>query len=561
MDIKPYIAPLIKYWWLLVLACVLSAGSSFVIASRQPPVYQSRTTLVVGRSVFEANPSGSELGTNVQLARFYVDLATRAPVRNATRRALGLERLPEYTVAPVPNSSIIEIVVVDSDPERAQKVANELANQLILNSPTSSDPREAEHEEFINEQLVKLENEIRKTEADILQAEGELATMTSARQIADAQAEINALRSKLATLQNNYITLFTNSSGGASNQLTVLEPAQRPSSPVGPNKISIMLLSMAIGLTIASGSAYLLEYLDDTLRSTDEIIRVLGLPVIGHLGEVENEDENIIHVAVEPNSIVAEAYRALRSNIVFLSKGENLRTILVTSPDVAAGKTSVSVNLATVLAQGGKDVLVVDADLRKHGFSRYLDSPNQVGFGEVLEGKLSLDQAITSWKFEHLKILPAGNLDTNPADLMASQKMEEHLKELGTKADLVIIDGPPILVTDAALLASYVDGVLLVIRHGQTKRAEAKIGLEQLRRTGARIVGVVYNHLPKSNLDYYMRYGTVSKYYFQAEAENAGSKNGKLSFAGLRRKAKSMKPEMPVVLKKPAEEARGKPKN
>lgn len=561
MDIKPYIAPLIKYWWLLLLACVLSAGSSFIIASRQPPVYQSRTTLVVGRSVFEANPSGSELGTNMQLARFYVDLATRQPVRNATRQALGLDRLPEYTVAPVPNSSIIEIVVVDSDPERAQMVANELANQLILNSPTSSDPREAEHEEFINEQLVKLENEIRKTESEILEAEGELATMTSARQIADAQAEINALRSKLATLQNNYITLFTNSSGGASNQLTILEPAQRPSSPVGPNRISIMLLSMAIGLTIASGSAYLLEYLDDTLRSTDDIIRVLGLPVIGHLGKVEEEDESAIHVAAEPNSIVAEAYRALRSNIVFLSKGENLHTILVTSPDVAAGKTSVAVSLATVLAQGGKDVILVDADLRKRGFDRYLDTPDQVGFGEVLEGKLSLDEVITPWKFKHLSVIAAGNLETNPADLMASHTMEELLKELGGKADLVIIDGPPILVTDAALLSSYVDGVLLVIRHGQTKRGEAKIGLEQLRRSGANIVGVVYNDLPKSNLDYYMRYGTVSRYYFQASEESEGVKNGKLSFDSLRRKVKSLQPDMTVILKKPAEETRRKHKN
>ena len=142
MEIKAYITPLLKYWWLLALATVVAMISSFIVTSQQPPVYQARTTMVIGRAVYEANPNSADFYLNQQLASFYADLANREPIRNATMSNLGIEWLPEFIVRPLPNSQLIEIAVTDTSPIRAQAVANELANQLILQTPGNPDQQD-----------------------------------------------------------------------------------------------------------------------------------------------------------------------------------------------------------------------------------------------------------------------------------------------------------------------------------------------------------------------------------------------------------------------------------
>jgi len=153
MDLKAYIDPFKKWWWLLLVASLVAAISSFLVTRQQPPVYQASTALVIGRSVYDPNPTSNDLWLGQQLASYYADIAQRDQVRNATMETLGLEWLPEYSARPLPNSQIIEIVVRDSSPVRAQAVTNELANQLVMQAPSSTQEQDQERQDFINHQL------------------------------------------------------------------------------------------------------------------------------------------------------------------------------------------------------------------------------------------------------------------------------------------------------------------------------------------------------------------------------------------------------------------------
>ncbi|MGD2156278.1 MAG: P-loop NTPase, partial [Anaerolineales bacterium] len=367
MELSAYLIPLRRWWWLLLASTLVAVVSSFIATINQPPVYQASTTLMIGRVIDDPNPNQGEIYLAQQLAQTYAEIANREPVRNATMQALGLTRLPEYLARALPQTQFIEIAVTDVNPLRAQVVANELANQLVLRSPSGTGSEDQERQQFINDQLNTLQAQIEETQNEIARLQEQLGTLNSARQLQDTQTQINALQAKLSTLQGNYASLLANTQQGAKNTLAVLQPADLPSRPIGPNKSLSILLSAAIGFSLAAGAAYLLEYLDDTFKSPEEITRVLGAPVIGFIGETrsDGDEQDSVYVSKHPRSPIAEAYRSVRANLEFTAVDKSLRTILVASADTAAGKSSVAANLAVVMAQGEKKAVLMDADLRK----------------------------------------------------------------------------------------------------------------------------------------------------------------------------------------------------
>lgn len=527
MELGAYIKPLIKWWWLLVTATAVALISSFIGTSRQPLVYQSRTTLITGSTVFEANPTSGNLYLNQQLANFYVTLAQGQTVQNAAMQALGITWLPEYIARALPNSQIIEIVVSDTIPERAQIVANALANALVQQSPTYSQGQKA-RESFIEAQLDKLEQDIQATRDKIAEKEEELGKLFSARQIADAQTDIAALETKLNTLQSNYGTLLANSQRGAVNTLTVLEPANLPTRPTGPNRYMIILLSGAIALAIAAGAAYLLEYIDDTLRDPEEIQRKLDLPIVGFISAMEKGKYHGDYVAKHPRSAIAESFRALRTDLEFSAVDKPLKTILVSSPGVAAGKTSIAINLAVVIAQSGKKVYLLDADLRKPSVHRSLGLPNRQGLSDAFRRDKDIRDLAQFWEEGNVHVITSGPLPPNPSELLSSRKMDQILQAVEREADVVIIDGPPFLVTDATILSAKTEGVLLVVRYGYTRRDSAINAVKQLQRTGARILGVVLNQIPRSGEEKYGVYRYYAGYYAEREDDYRSiPKNGR----------------------------------
>ncbi|MBI3958916.1 MAG: hypothetical protein HY328_08910, partial [Chloroflexi bacterium] len=282
MELKEYIVPLLRWWWLVVASMGVALVSSIIATSYQVPVYRSQTTIIVGRSMIDnPNPSGNDLWLTQQLATTYSDMLKRQPVQEATKTALGLNWLPEYTTQIVPNTQLLEVAVIDTDPRRTQAVASELVNQLIRLSPTGLKEEEQQRQDFINRQLDELEIAIEETKADITAKQEQLNTLFSARQIADTQTQIASLQSKQSSLQTNYASLLSNSQKGALNTIQVIEPASLPAIPVDPNRLYTILTAAAIGLLLAAGAAYALDYLDDTLKNPDDTQKILGLTTMG----------------------------------------------------------------------------------------------------------------------------------------------------------------------------------------------------------------------------------------------------------------------------------------
>lgn len=506
MEIRQYLEPLFKWWKLIFVACLLAGISSFLVVSRQAPIYQTRASVVIGTAVYEPNPSGGEIGLAQQLASYYANIATREVVRNATMEALGLQWLPEYISMAVPNSQIIEISVTDTDPYRAQAVANELANQLIKQSPSNPDLREQQRQEFISGQLVLLETQIKDTQDEIAQKEEEMGGLNSARQISNAQADIAALQNKLTTLQSNYSSMLSTSLGRASNSMNLLESATLPTRPIGPNRGSVILMSIAIALLISAGAAYLIEYLDDTMETPEEINRALKVPVIGFIPEIDKEVDKASIVLDQPKSLAAESFRALKVSLDLSQTSTPFKSLLIGSVSKTEGKSMISSNLALSQAMGGKKVILLDADLRRPSLHTYLKLPNEKGLSTLLLSQGAIEECIQRMPVENLTVVTAGEPVANPSDLIGSDKMKEILAELSEMADVVIVDGPPILVSDATLLSTEVDEVLIVIGYGLTRKSEAIVALKQLHNVGAKITGGVLNRIPRNNRNYYRLY-------------------------------------------------------
>jgi tyrosine-protein kinase len=531
MELNKYIFPLRKWWWLVVASTLIATIFSSLSVLRQPAIYQARTTLMIGTTITDPNPSSNELLLGQQLAAAYADLANREIVRNATKNALGLNELPEYIAQALPNTQLIEITVNDIDPERAQTVANELAAQLILLSPVSGQFEERERQEFIHERLNNLEAQMKETESEIERLQGELAETFSAQQIEEKQNEISSLQSKLSSMENNYGLLLSNTQQGAINTLTIIAAAELPSNPIASMKGLTILLAAVVGFVLAAGEAYLLEYLDDTLKSPDAVMRLFSAPILGRIFEQpDGLNENRLYDADNSNHPLTEPFRALRTEIDLAEMGQRLKTILVSSPDSGDGKTSVAVNLALSIAQRGKKVFLLDADLRKPKIHKIFNLANDEGLADVVFARAVFDWRIGIKEVRQISVLTAGNTPPDPAELLSSEKMELFLSELDEVAEVIIIDGPPMFVPDAMILASKVDGVLLVIRPSHTRQSLAKASMEHIKLVGAKVVGVVLNRIPLRGADYYAGKSYLYTYSSNYGNEHEGKENS--NFAG-----------------------------
>ncbi len=241
-------------------------------------------------------------------------------------------------------------------------------------------------------------------------------------------------------------------------------------------------------MLFAAGVVFAVDSLDDTIKNPDEIRRVFDLPVLGLIASHEAPDAKPVSLA-QPRSPVAEAFRTLRTNTIFAGVDQPLSRILVTSATPQEGKTTVTANLAVVLAQGERKVTVIDADLRRPQLHRKFGLMNRVGLSDLFLLMRPLEAlpqgAIQYLPAAGLAVVTSGKLPPNPAELLTSQKMSQFLDMLGQECDMVLIDTPPVLtVTDAAALAPCVDGVILVAKPGTTRLRDFQQALEQLRIGG-----------------------------------------------------------------------------
>ncbi len=523
MELRAYLKPLLKWWWLIFLATLIAGVTSYFAVSQQPLIYQARSTLLIGSAINNPNPNGYEFYLSQQLAQTYSDIAQRDIIRQAAMQKLGLEWLPAYTAQPVNNTQLLEIRVTDSSPERAMIVANELANQLILRTPASGDLQgDVERQAFITQQLDDLEVSIEETTSEIIEKQTELASLFSARQIADMQTQIRALENKRDTLQANFASLLASSSKGAANSLSIIEPATVPSAPIGPEVLMTALTAAAIGLSLGVAAAYLLEYLDDSIKSPEDIRRTTGLPTLAGITEVKTEHDSsspLVSIS-HPRSPIAESYRSLRTAILFSSVDQAARTIIVTSAGPKEGKSFTSANLAVTLAQSSRRVLLIDADLRRPTQHKLFQKHTTYGLTNLLldmpavfdptrlgDMYAQLNRAVLPTPTQGLFLITSGDLPPNPAELVGSNRMMMLLKALSARFDFVVIDTPPVLaVTDAVVLGTRAESVILVTQAGATRQSQLKQAVARLREVDAVIAGVVLNKINKKSSEYYQYY-------------------------------------------------------
>ncbi len=323
------------------------------------------------------------------------------------------------------------------------------------------------------------------------------------------------------------------SAGLKSNNFRIVDSARVPTSPVEPNVPRNLSFALVLGLTTGIGLAFLLEGLDNTVRTTEQAHMISGFAPLGMiplgsktaretgakrlvLASSNEAVELITHV--RPQSQMAESYRALRTSLLLSNLGAPPKIIMVTSALPQEGKSTTSINTATVLAQKGVRVLLIDADLRRPSIHKTLGMGPRSGLSNVLTGSTSLEQAITRTPLlPNLQVLPAGTPPPNPAELLASSNMRDVLEELRHKYDHIVIDTPPTLsVTDAVVLSPRADAIVLVIRSGHTTKQALRRSRDILMQVNGKVAGVLLNAVDLSSPDYYYYYeykGKYSRYY------------------------------------------------
>jgi len=518
MDTNAYIRPLIRWWRLIVVVTVLAMAASAISTLFQPNAYVSRTTLVIGTTILDPNPDSGQIYVAQQLAKIYADMVQREPIQQATMEELGINWLPQYQSKVIPNTQMVEISVTDTNPKRAQIIAGELANQLMQQSPAIAGTETGARQEFIRAQLSSLQVQIQETEKNIEELQKSLVGLNSASQVASIEKEISEQTQKLNNLQENYANFLANSQQGALNILSIVEPANLPTRSVSTNKFVIIALAGLVGFILGTGAAYLLEFLDKTVKTATDIDRIFGLPVIGYISEISENENRATYVSEYPNSVLAENFHLLWSNIEFFKINNPLKTILITSPSPGNGKTTVSANLALSISQEGQDVLLVDADLRRSTVHSALKMTRGPGLSDLIRKKTDVQGVVRQWKSDrNLKVITAGVVPPNITEVVGSNRVAAILSELKEYHGMVIVDAPPLIISDSYNLASKADGVIIVMEPGKTPEEQARAIKEQLDRANANIIGFVFNKLSEESMysygDYQYRSLYSSKHY------------------------------------------------
>jgi capsular exopolysaccharide synthesis family protein len=330
--------------------------------------------------------------------------------------------------------------------------------------------------------------------------------------------------------------------GLRSNNFRIINVARVPSSPSEPNIPRNLSFALVLGIISGVGLAFLLENMDNTVRTPEQAQLISGLPSLGMipLGSKSNRlgssgkrlaltpAKEVVETVtqIRPQSQMAESYRALRTSLLLSNLGAPPKVIMVTSARPQEGKTTTSINTAIVLAQKGVRVLLMDADLRRPSVHKTLGMGPRSGLSNVLTGSATVQQTITTSPIlPNLFIMPAGTPPPNPAELLASSNMRDLIMELRTQFDHIVIDTPPTLsVTDAVVLSPRADAAILVIRSGQTTKQALRRARDILMQVNAHVAGVLLNAVDLTSPDYYYYYEYQGKYtqYYQEEGVSSG---------------------------------------
>jgi non-specific protein-tyrosine kinase len=519
-DFRKYIAIGLKWWWLIMLAPIVTAaggyGIGYAILPEPEIVYEARVTLMIGPSVLQTNIADIDFSTSQQWARTYADMAQYQPVLQAVIDDLQLnmswrDLSGKIKVKPVAGTQLLELTANASSPEDAEGIVTGLANQLIRLSPTGQQNQEKEKEQgFVRQRLEKLQTNIEAGQARLEDLQVELNGPLSVEQAKAIQDEISKLETLMVNWEANYGQLLAYLKNETSvGNLSIIEAAKAKPLPIENQLYLYPLIGGAVGLGLALGLIYLVESLDDSIKSKDELSQLFGLFTLGAISEMKGRGyQNKLTTIHDTFSPVSEAYRKIRSNIQFMSIDQPVKSILVTSSNPGEGKSIMAANLAVVMAQAGLKTIIVDADLRRPVLHEIFQIPNRGGVTELLYSpKFEIRSQLRKTSIENLLVLTCGAPPPNPSELLGSQRMGALIANLNEMADVVIYDSPPVLpVTDSVVLSHRVDGVVLAVHAGKTSRNLINQAVSNLHRADANLLGAVLNRVSEKSDSHYFSY-------------------------------------------------------
>ena len=465
----------------------------------------------------QANSSRGEYGKYKRIASL-PELSSNPYIQELKSKLteLELERaklLEEYT------ESHPDVVQVERQIEATREQLREAIGKIVKEGPSVADPIFQKIVGGIIEsqtQISALEGKLKALNRLIEEEDRKLKGLPGHEvRLAELQRKVDAGRAVYSMLLSK-LEEARIAAAKQTSDAKIIDPAYPPVSPVKPRKRLNIILGVILGLMLGLGLAFVEEYMDTSVRGPEEVESVLGVPVIGSVPEMGGKDvrERLV-TQYDAMSPTAEAFKGIRTNIRFSGAGEEVRVILVTSSGAGEGKTTVASNLGIVMAQMGKRVLLVDGDLRRPMVHKIFGMEREPGLTEVIVGEAELGVVIRGSEVEGLDVLVSGHIPPNPSELLGSVRMRRVIEEMRGRYEYVVIDSAPLMpVTDTMELSPVVDGVIMVVRDGITDREVLKRAVEQLRRFGGRLIGVVYNGINLRKRYYYYKYGKYGKYRY-----------------------------------------------
>jgi polysaccharide biosynthesis transport protein len=488
MDLRYFLAIIERRKWVILATFALASIVSIVGTTLMTPIYRASTTLLVatGAGGTVENLRYDDLMYADRLVNTYARIATSEPVVSQVNERFGRAEAPRIIVDVPANTELMRVSVEDANPRLAAEMSNALAQILIVHVREQYNSSARAAEEVISRQLVQTEEELRQAREryeTLLATEGANPDHVAvARRILltkeETQARLIDQRDRIHVVQ-----------AIRGNTISIVDSAAIPEVPSQPRPALILALGMLAGLVGGLSLAFVVENLDRTMHTTKQIEDATDLPILGMIPGAKGLSRAGLFDSGSPED---EAIRRLRTSLVTTNRQQPARTMLVTSAEQGEGKTTILANLARAMAQAGRQVVVVDANLRAPSLHRVFDLPPSGGLSSVLANKIELDRALQRTKTAGVWAVTSGPLPVNPAEMLDSTQMASVIDQLAKQFDLVLLDGPSFLeVTDAALLAPVVDGVLLVVARSRSREESVRAARQQLDDLEARLIGVI----------------------------------------------------------------------
>ncbi len=536
-----------RWWWLLIAASLVAGLLAWGVSSLQTPIYRTTAKLLINQATGANANVVQDILTSERVAQTYATWMGQKAFVDATVAQLALNQDPErigeqitsVIATPLRNSQIIELAVEGPTRELIVAFARLLPQVFSREVQKIQTSRYAETKNSLNSRLEDLNRQIETTQNALNLLNGP-RTSQQELEYTRLSEDLSRLRTAYNSLAATYEQVLLYEAQSV-DTIAVIEEAVLPDGPIRPNTLRNILLALILGAGTAFGLLLLYEMATDRFRSNDDIRQVLGLPVLGSIGQIgvaEDQSPDTLVSLQDPRALSVEAFRRLRTNLRFANVDVALKGLAVTSANPGEGKSLISSNLAVVMAQSGLTVILVDADLRKPRQHRLFGVARSPGLTDALLGENfdQLDLLLQPTRVLGLRVLTAGNQAPNPAELLGSRRMAQMADLLKSQADMVIFDTPPVLaVTDAQITGAEADGTLLVLDIKRTTRKAARYAVELLDQVGARVVGLAINRLTSNDRGYYYSYYDY-EYYHEDGDDTGASGNGA---GGERRKHRS----------------------